>query len=238
MIIKEEYWKRRTDTGSHKTVLLAIVIVIEEDDDGDGSGSRNSDDEEEEGEDAEDEEDDGDDGNKGGEEYQGRRCNDDVVTSSTNFQSVVFTGRSIPSKTRRCILMLPCALGLEKNKNKWINRGEGDRATEILSTIVTHRHIGRRAHAVSLFAWKTNSQSNSPATFFLQYFLWSSQHPYCFFSHLQTSTSTKEKSPKNNTEWILYIHPQSNQEKHPSKKKSRRQSMNVRDLPIIHIITS
>jgi hypothetical protein len=76
--------------GGHRIVVVAVLVVVIVV-------------EEEEG---------------GEEEGEGRRCNYDVVMSSSNFEYVVFTSRSIPSKTRRCTMMLPCALGLKNSKYK------------------------------------------------------------------------------------------------------------------------
>jgi hypothetical protein len=83
---------------------LTIVTIVEEEEEVDDDDN----DDDDVGGEVEEEE----------EEYQGRRCNDDVLASSANFQYVVFTGRSIPSKTRRYIVMLPCALGLENGRRR------------------------------------------------------------------------------------------------------------------------
>ena len=145
MIANEEYFKRRTGRGSHKIVLLAVIV---------GGGG------EEEG--REEEEDDGDDEEQQGgeEEYQERRCNDDLVTSSDNFQSVVFTGRLIPSNTRRCTSMLPCALGLEENNgNKSIN-GEEEQAKD--GTLERDRCVAK--YIVCAGSKKRESRANPHVT--------------------------------------------------------------------------
>jgi hypothetical protein len=74
--------------GGHRIVVVAVLVAVV-DEEGGGEG-----------------------------EGEGRRCNYDVVMSSSNFECVVFTSRSIPSKTRRCTVMLPCALGLKNSKYK------------------------------------------------------------------------------------------------------------------------